>query len=137
MSDSEDDALDILAGLDIGSDDDDDLLGGFDMASDDGIPSDDDADIGAEDDRAEPAPAASSPAPAAGGEVKPSVSDVLARMRAQREEARRKMAETIERTAVSVHPCIDELPCRRSPRCAAALPHSAAPVSWVSFARAW
>jgi hypothetical protein len=99
MSESEDDALDMLAGLDIGSDEDeDDLLDGFDVGSDE-----DEEDVVQA--AATPAPGpAPAPAPAAAGAAKPSVSEVLAKMRAQREEARLKMAETIQRTAVSAGP---------------------------------
>ena len=104
MSESEDDALDMLAGLDIGSDDeeDDDLLDGFDVGSEEEEDEEEEEDVQA---AAPPAPPpAPAPARAAGGEAKPSVSEVLAKMRAQREEARLKMAETVQRTAVSACP---------------------------------
>lgn len=126
MSDSDDDALDMLAALDIGSDEellgsDEDLLGGLDIdmgssSGDEGGPSDgggggggvggdrdgDGGLAGKPPQAMTPAAASgSAPAPAPDRQVKQSVSEVLARMRAQREEARRKMQETIEQTTVS------------------------------------
>lgn len=132
MSSDDDDDLDLLADMpDIGSDTDDYLLDGLDD-EDFGFGDDDDLDdlLDEEDyvDEEEPAAPAPPPAPvaepagapmaeaAAGGgdETKASVNDVLARMRAQRELSRAKVAETLERTAVSAS-------------AAARLPHGALP----------
>jgi hypothetical protein len=97
-SDDDDFDLDLLADMpDIGSDTDDDLLDGLD---DEDFGFADDDDLASDEEEApapSPAPAAPAPAPMAG---KASVNDVLARMRAQREQSRAKLAETLERTAV-------------------------------------